>query len=94
MFADDAILQLRSLLESGDADAVGGGFDLALGALLIAATDDPNVDIDGVRANLTRMAEAARRTMPSAATPLQQLNAITDLLFGVDWHCRRPGQLL
>ena len=83
MFADDAILQLRSLLESGDADAAGSDFDLALGALLIAATDDPNVDIDGVRANLTRMAEAARRAMPPAATPLQQLNAITDLLFGL-----------
>lgn len=83
MLVADAILQLDRLLESPDADRADGGFDLARGALLIAATDYPEVDIDGICANLTRMAEAARNMMPADATPLQQLNAVTDLLFGV-----------
>ena len=83
MFAGDAILQLGRLLESPAADRVDGDFDLALGALLIASTDDPNVDIDGIRANLDRMAEAATSRIPADADALQQLNAITDLLFNV-----------
>ena len=60
-----------------------GDFDLATGALLVASTDDPNVDIEGCRANLDRMAEAALARTPSEAGPLEELNAITDLLFGV-----------
>ena len=83
MFAADAILELQRLAASESADAVDGNFDLATGALLIAATDDPNVDIDGCRANLDRMAEAALARTPSEAGPLEELNAITDLLFGV-----------
>ena len=83
MFAADAILELQKLVASESADTVGGDFDLATGALLVASTDDPNVDIDGCRANLDRMAEAARRRTPSQAGPLEELNAITDLLFGV-----------
>ena len=83
MFAADAILELQRLVASQSADAGGGDFDLATGALLVASTDDPNVDIDGCRANLDRMAEAARARMPSQAGPLEELNAITDLLFGV-----------
>ena len=83
MFAADAILELGRLVESTAADAVEGDFDLALGALLIAATDDPGVDIDGGIANLDRMAEAARSRITAAAGALQELNAITDLLFGV-----------
>ena len=83
MYAADAILELQRLVASESADAVGGDFDLATGALLVASTDDPNVDIDGCRANLDRMAEAARARMPSQAGPLEELNAITDLLFGV-----------
>ena len=83
MFAADAILELQRLAASESADAVDGGFDLATGALLIASTDDPNVDIDGCRANLDRMAEAALARTPSEAGPLEELNAITDLLFGV-----------
>ena len=83
MFAADAILELQKLVASGSADAVGGDFDLAIGALLVASTDDPNVDIDGCCDNLDRMAEAARTRMPSDAGPLEELNAITDLLFSV-----------
>lgn len=83
MFAADAILELQRLVASQSADAVGGDFDLATGALLVASTDDPEVDIDGCRANLDRMADAARARMPSQAGPLEELNAITDLLFGV-----------
>lgn len=83
MFAADAILELQRLIASDSADTVGGDFDLATGALLVASTDDPNVDIDGCRANLDRMAEAARARTPSEAGPLEELNAITDLLFGV-----------
>ena len=83
MFADDAILQLGNLLEAPAADEVGSDFDLALGALLIASTDDPNVDLDSVQANLDRMADAARSRMPADAGSLEELNAVTDLLFGV-----------
>lgn len=83
MFAADAILELQRLAATESADAVDGDFDLATGALLIASTDDPNVDIDGCRANLDRMAEAALARTPSEAGPLEELNAITDLLFGV-----------
>ena len=83
MFYTDAILQLSRMMESPAADQVDGDFDLALGALLIASTDDPNVDIDGIRENLDRIAEAARARMPAEADALQQLNAITDLLFSV-----------
>ena len=83
MFTADAILELQRLSESVAADSADGDFDLALGALLIAVMDDPNVDIDGASANLDRMAEAARSRMPAHADALQELNAITDLLFGV-----------
>ena len=83
MFADDAILELGRLTESQAADEVGGDFDLSLGALLIAATDEPDVDIEGTQANLDRMAEAARARIPPDAGALQELNSITDLLFGV-----------
>ena len=83
MLAADAILELGRLVESAAADAVGGDFDLALGALLIAATDDARIDIEGALSNLDRMAEAARSRIATDATALQQLNAITDLLFGV-----------
>ena len=83
MFSGDAILQLGRLLESPDADRVDGAFDLARGALLIASTDDPNVDIDGILANLDRMAQAAHARIPANAGPLEQLNAVTDLLFNV-----------
>ena len=83
MFAADAILELEKLVASGAADGVGGVFDLATGALLVASTDDPSVDIEGCRANLDRMADAARSRTPAGAGPLEELNAITDLLFGV-----------
>ena len=83
MNADDAILELGKLLESPSADEIGGDFDLALGALLIASTETPDVDIDGVLTNLDRMAAAARARVPEDGTELQQLNAVTDLLFGV-----------
>ncbi len=83
MFAADAILELGHLLESPDADQIGGDFDLTMGALLIASTDDPNIDFDGIQANLDRMADAAAARIPGDATSLQSLNAITDLLFGV-----------
>ena len=83
MFAADAILELERLVASESADNVAGDFDLATGALLVASIDDPNIDIDGYCANLDRMAEAARARMPSEAGPLEELNAITDLLFGV-----------
>ena len=83
MNADDAILELGKLVESPAADEIGSDFNLALGALLIASTDDSNVDIDGVTENLDRMASAARSRMPDDANELQQLNAVTDLLFGV-----------
>lgn len=83
MNADDAILELGKLVESPAADEVGSGFDLALGALLIASTDDSNVDIDGVMGNLDRMAAAASSRIPDDGNELQQLNAVTDLLFGV-----------
>ena len=83
MNADDAILELGKLVESPAADEVGGDFDLALGALLIASTDDSNVDIDGVMGNLDRMASAASSRIPDDGNELQQLNAVTDLLFGV-----------
>ena len=85
MFAADAILQLSHLLDSPAADAVDGEFDLTTAALLIACTDDPAIDFDGIHANLDRMAEAARSRMPDpdSVTSLQELNAITDLLFGV-----------
>ena len=83
MNADDAILELAKLVESPSADETGSDFDLALGALLIASTDDSNVDIDGALENLDRMASAARSRMPEEGTELQHLNAVTDLLFGV-----------
>ena len=83
MNADDAILELGKLVESPSADEVGGDFDLALGALLIASTEAHDVDIDGILGNLDRMAEAARARMPEDGAELQQLNAVTDLLFGV-----------
>ena len=83
MFAADAILELQRLVASESADTVDGDFDLATGALLVASTGDPNVDIEGCRANLDRMAEAAQGRMPFEAGPLEELNAITDLLFGV-----------
>ncbi len=83
MFSGEAILQLERLLVSPAADEADGNFDLALGALLIASTDDPDIDIDGARANLHRMAEAAKSRIPADANALQQLNAVTDLLFGV-----------
>ena len=83
MFAADAILELQRLVASESADAVGGDFDLATGALLVASTGESNVDIDACRDNLDRMAEAARARIPSEAGPLEELNAITDLLFGV-----------
>ena len=83
MNADDAILELGKLAESPLVDKVGGDFDLALGALLIASTDAHDVDIDGVLANLDRMAAAARSRIPGDGNELQQLNAVTDLLFGV-----------
>ncbi len=83
MFTADAILELQRLLGSESADTVAGDFDLGTGALLVASTNDPNVDIDGCCANLDRMAEAAQARMPSEAGPLEELNAITDLLFGV-----------
>ena len=83
MYAADAILELQRLATAESVDAVGGNFDLATGALLIASTDAPNVDIDGCCANLDRIAEAAQARTPSQAGPLEELNAITDLLFGV-----------
>lgn len=83
MFAADAILELQRLVASESADAVDGDFDLATGALLVACTDDPNVDVEGSCANLDRMAEAARGRIPAGAGALEELNAITDLLFGV-----------
>lgn len=83
MNADDAILELGKLVESPSADEIGGDFNLALGALLIASTDDFNVDIDGVMGNLDRMAAAASSRIPDDGNELQQLNAVTDLLFGV-----------
>ena len=83
MNADDAILELGKLVESPSADEIGGDFDLALGALLIASTEAPDVDIDGVLTNLERMAAAARARIPEDGNELQQLNAVTDLLFGV-----------
>ncbi|MCY4415378.1 MAG: transglutaminase-like domain-containing protein [Chloroflexi bacterium] len=83
MNADDAILELGKLVESAAADEVGGDIDLGLGALLIACTDSPNIDIDGVLLNLDRMASAASGRIPSDGNELQQLNAVTDLLFSV-----------
>ena len=83
MNADDAILELGKLVESPSADEIGGDFDLALGALLIASTEAPDVDIDGALTNLDRMAAAARARIPEDGNELQQLNAVTDLLFGV-----------
>ena len=83
MKADDAILELGKLVEAPAADEVGGDFDLALGALLIASTDAPDVDIEGVLGNLDRMAAAASNRIPDDGNELQQLNAVTDLLFGV-----------
>ena len=83
MNADDAILELGKLVESAAADEVGGDLDLGLGALLIACTDSPNIDIDGVLLNLDRMAAAASGRIPSDGNELQQLNAVTDLLFSV-----------
>ncbi len=83
MNAPDAILELGKLVESPSADETCGDFDLALGALLIAATDDPFVDFDGAMDNLDRMASAAASRIPDGGTELQQLNAVTDLLFGV-----------
>ena len=83
MFTADAILELQKLAALEVANEVGSDFDLATGALLIASTDDPNVDIEGVCANLDRMADAARARTPEDAGPLESLNAITDLLFGV-----------
>lgn len=83
MYPADAILQLSALVDSAAADQAGGDIDLALGALLIAATDDPRVDIEGCLSNLNRMAAAAGSRIPASATPLEQLNAVTDLLFGV-----------
>ena len=83
MFAADAILELGRLAQSQAADEVEGDFDLALGALLIAATNDTDVDIDSGGSNLERMAEAVRSRVPAEADALQELNAITDLLFGV-----------
>ena len=83
MIAADAILELSRLVESPQADDVGGDFDLSLGALLIAATVYADLDIDGIRANIDRMAEAAGARLPEEATSLEQLNTITDLLFGV-----------
>jgi regulator of sirC expression with transglutaminase-like and TPR domain len=83
MFAADAILELGRLAESPEADQVGGDLDLGLAGLLIAATDYPDVDIEGGLANLDRMADAARSRLPDEPTYLEQLNTITDLLFGV-----------
>jgi regulator of sirC expression with transglutaminase-like and TPR domain len=83
MNADDAILELGKLVESPSADEIGGDFDLALGALLIASTESHDVDIDGVLANLDRMASAASARIPNDGNELQQLNAVIDLLFGV-----------
>ncbi len=83
MFAADAILELGRLAESAEADRVNGDFDLSLGALLIAATEYPNADIEAHRSNLDRMAEAAGSRLSAESTSLQQLNTITDLLFGV-----------
>ncbi len=83
MNADDAILELGKLVESPVADEVGGDLDLGLGALLIACTDSPDVDIDGVLLNLDRMASAASGRSTSDGNELQQLNAVTDLLFSV-----------
>jgi regulator of sirC expression with transglutaminase-like and TPR domain len=83
MFAADAILELGRLMEAAGSDDAGGDFDLGLGALLIAATDDSDIDIEGSAANLDRMAEAARSRAPEGAGALEELNAITDLLFGV-----------
>ena len=83
MYPADAILQLGALVDSPAADAAGGDIDLALGALLIAATDDPGVDIEGSLSNLNRMAAAVVARIPAGAPPLEQLNAVTDLLFGV-----------
>ena len=83
MFAADAILELERLTASPAADEAGSDFDLALGALLIAATDEPAIDVEGTQANLDRMAEAARSRLPTDPGPLQELNSVTDLLFGV-----------
>ena len=83
MFAADAILELERLVQSPDADTVGSGFNLALGALLAAAAEYPDLDIDGSQDNLNRMAAAAQSRIPPEATALQQLNVVTDLLFGV-----------
>ena len=83
MYPADAILQLGALVDAPAADTAGGDVDLALGALLIAATDDPGVDIEGSLSNLDRMAAAVVSRIPAGAPPLEQLNAVTDLLFGV-----------
>ena len=83
MFAADAILELGRLAESPEADRVGGDFNLGLGALLIAAAEYPDIDIESSVANLDRMAEAAGGRLAADSTSLQQLNTITDLLFGV-----------
>ena len=83
MYPADAILQLGALVDAPAADKAGGDIDLALGALLIAATDDPGVDIEGSLSNLDRMAAAVVARIPAGAPPLEQLNAVTDLLFGV-----------
>ena len=78
MFAADAILELGRLAESPEADRVGGDFDLGLGALLIAAAEYPDIDIESSVANLDRMAEAAGGRLAADSTSLQQLNTITD----------------
>lgn len=83
MFAADAILQLGHLVGSPEADVAGGSLDLAQGAAFIASTDDSNIDFDGIQSNLDRMAQAAQARMTADSDALSQLNAITDLLFGV-----------
>ena len=60
----------------------GDAVDLALGAFLISAAIEPEVDTDAELARLDALADAARPRVMSADGPLAQVNALNDYLFG------------
>ena len=83
MFATDATLELQRITQSPESDVVGSDFDLGYGAMLISATEYPDVDIEANLSNLDRMAGAVQSRITQDSSSLQQLNVVTDLLFGV-----------
>ena len=68
--------------------------DLSQAALLIAASEYPNLDIDGQLAALDSLANAASRRVEEAPDIFSGVNRLSEYLFDEVGFLRQPGRLL